>query len=109
MLHGTDHLESIPAITEEKKLRRRPAAALFVMIGAHARATGCQKQFRVMSMDVCTGHDLPQRSQHRAGFPLETNLEGPSAGAARDTVPSSEFQAESIKQGMRSPSFISSL
>jgi hypothetical protein len=40
------------------------------------------------------------RSQRRTGFRLETNLPGIFRATRCDTVPSSEFQAESVKWSM---------
>jgi hypothetical protein len=74
------------------------ADPLFAMIGARARTTGGQRQFRVVPTDICTGHAIPQLSQHRPGFTLETNLPGVFCAAKCDTVPSNEFQAEEASQ-----------
>jgi hypothetical protein len=74
-----------PPLRRRRSLRDPSGCTLGEDRDARARPTGYQKQLPVMSIDLCTGHALPQWSQHRA-FPLETNLQGPSAGDARALV-----------------------
>jgi thioredoxin reductase (NADPH) len=76
-VQGTDYLEYVSTITEEKNPVRRSADALFVMIGARARTDWLPEAVqRDVNGFVCTGDDIRDWCQNRTAFPLETSLPG---------------------------------
>ncbi|WP_158790332.1 FAD-dependent oxidoreductase [Granulicella sp. L60] len=76
-VHGTECLEAISTVAEESDEVRRPADALFVMIGARARTDWLSEAIqRDVNGFICTGRDIEHWSQTREPFLLETSLPG---------------------------------
>lgn len=80
-VEGQDRLNYITARTqrpeEESQLRRRPADALFVMIGAHAKTNWLPPTIeRDANGFLRTGSDVQTTDNSRTPFPLETSLQG---------------------------------
>ena len=75
---GDPNLETVCTVTKGEGQQSRPAAALFVMIGADANTDWLPDQLlRDERGYICTGRDLPDKScGNRQPYLLETNLPG---------------------------------